>query len=61
METVQIRFTQAELKALQLVIGNGYADGDIYQDGFLDTREEQKAFISGSDKINRAITYKEIK
>jgi len=50
----KIEFTAEEIKALDFVIGNGYGDGDIFQDGLLDTKKEQTAFFSGWKKIKEA-------
>jgi len=49
-----ISFTADELRLLSFVIGNGYGDGDIYQDGWIDTKKDQRIFEQAWAKIDRA-------
>ena len=51
----KITFTKQELKALDYVIGNGYADGDIFEEGHLEKKSDQRAFIKAWEKIAKAI------
>ena len=51
----KITFTKQELKALHYVIGNGYADGDIFEEGNLEKKSDQRAFIKAWEKIAAAI------
>tara|TARA_R100001443_G_scaffold90588_1_gene97093 strand:+ start:439 stop:618 length:180 start_codon:yes stop_codon:yes gene_type:complete len=51
----KITFTKQELKLLDYVILEGYADGDIFQEGNLDKKSDQRAFIKAWEKIAAAI------
>lgn len=51
---IQISFTPKELELLDFVIGNGYGDGNIYQEGYIDTKVQQAKFERAWGKIQNA-------
>jgi len=52
MQTVKL--TKRELSSLLFAIGNGYGDGDLFQEGLLDKKADQNALRSGWDKLRTA-------
>ncbi len=52
---MKVDLTKEEAKILHYVIGSGYGDGDIFQEGLLDTVHEQQTFWRAWEKIKKAM------